>query len=66
MKANEKLAFMGFSYFHHVTHKQTILSYFIPVFAHDNTNSVKNTLYSKNNEEKVLYFQDKVLILHPK
>lgn len=44
MKANEKLAFMGFSYFHHVTHKQTILSYFIPVFAHDNTNSVKNTL----------------------
>ena len=35
---------MDFSYFHHVTYKQTILSYFIPVFVHNNTNSVKNTL----------------------
>ena len=43
-KANEKLVFRGLFFFI-ISHTQlTILSHFIPVSAHDNTNSVKNTL----------------------
>ncbi len=44
-KANEKVSFSWAFLFSIMSHTQlTILSHFIPVSAHDNTNSVKNTL----------------------